>query len=62
MVVKDDGKGFNLEELEEYPPGYHGLAIIRERAEGLGGNVLITAAPEQGTEVKVKLPVEKVRL
>ena len=62
MVVKDNGKGFNLEELEEYPPGYHGLAIIRERAEGLGGNVLITAAPNQGTEVKVNLPVEKVRL
>jgi signal transduction histidine kinase len=62
MVVKDNGKGFNLEELEEYPPGYHGLAIIRERAEGLGGNVLITTAPDKGTEVKVNLPVEKVRL
>jgi len=62
MVVKDDGKGFDLEELEEYPPGYHGLAIIKERAEGLGGNVLITTAPNQGTEVKINLPVEKVRL
>ncbi len=62
MVVKDDGRGFKLEELEEYPPGYHGLAIIRERAEGLGGNVLITTAPNQGTVVKVNLPVEKVRL
>ena len=62
MVVKDDGKGFDLEELEGYPPGYHGLAIIKERAEGLGGNVLITTAPDKGTEVKVNLPVEKVRL
>ncbi len=62
MVVKDDGKGFNLEELAEYPPGYHGLAIIKERAEGLGGNVLITTAPDKGTEVKINLPVEKVRL
>ncbi|MCK5317498.1 MAG: hypothetical protein KAJ55_06260, partial [Anaerolineales bacterium] len=62
MVVKDNGKGFKLEELEEYPPGYHGLAIIRERAEGLGGNVLITTAPDKGTEVKINLPVEKVRL
>ncbi len=62
MLVKDDGKGFNLEELEKYPPGYHGLTIIRERAEGLGGNVLITTAPGQGTEVRVQLPVEKVRL
>jgi len=62
MLVKDDGKGFNLEELEKYPPGYHGLTIIRERAEGLGGNVLITTAPGQGTEVRVQLPVEKVRM
>ncbi|MBU2534559.1 MAG: sensor histidine kinase [Chloroflexota bacterium] len=62
MVVKDDGRGFKLEELEEYPPGYHGLAIIKERAEGLGGNVFITTAPDKGTEMKVTLPVEKVRL
>ncbi len=62
MIVKDDGQGFKLEELEEYAPGYHGLTIIKERAEGLGGNVLITTAPGQGTEVKVHLPVEKVRM
>ncbi len=62
MIVRDNGKGFNLEELDEYAPGYHGLTIIKERAEGLGGNVLITTAPGQGTEVKVHLPVEKVRM
>ncbi|HEY51664.1 MAG TPA: sensor histidine kinase [Dehalococcoidia bacterium] len=62
MIVKDDGQGFELEELEKYPPGYHGLTIIKERAEGLGGNLFITTAPGQGTEVKIRLPVEKVRL
>jgi signal transduction histidine kinase len=62
MIVRDDGKGFELEELEKYPPGYHGLTIIKERAEGLGGNLFITSAPGQGTEIKVRLPVEKVRL
>jgi signal transduction histidine kinase len=62
MVVKDNGQGFNLEALEEYPPGYHGLTIIRERAEGLGGKVFIETTPGQGTEIKVHLPVEKVRL
>ncbi|MGB2814847.1 MAG: sensor histidine kinase [Dehalococcoidales bacterium] len=62
MIVKDDGKGFKLEELEKYTPGYHGLNIIKERAEGLGGNFSITTAPGQGTEVKINLPAEKVRM
>lgn len=62
MIVKDDGKGFDLKVLEEYPPGYHGLTIIKERAEGLGGKVWIETTPDQGTEIKVHLPVEKVRM
>ena len=62
MIVKDNGIGFNLEELEKYAPGYHGLTIIKERAEGLGGNLFITTAPGQGTEVKINLPAEKVRM
>ncbi len=62
MSIKDNGRGFNLLDLEKSPPGYHGLTIIKERAEGLGGTVDISTAPGQGTEIKVSLPVEKVRL
>ncbi len=62
MLVKDNGQGFNLADLEESPPGYHGLNIIRERAEGLGGAVTISTAPGEGTAVMVSLPIEKVRL
>ena len=62
MIVKDNGQGFTLSTLEESNPGYHGLNIIRERAEGLGGTVTINTAPGEGTEVKVSLPLEKVRL
>ena len=62
MTVRDNGQGFNLLDLEKSPPGYHGLDIIRERAEGLGGSLHISATPGKGTELKVILPVEKVRL
>jgi signal transduction histidine kinase len=62
MIVKDNGQGFVLSDLEESPPGYHGLNIIKERAEGLGGSVDISTAPGEGTEVRVILPIEKVRL
>ncbi len=62
LIIKDDGKGFSLEEIEESPPGYHGLNIIKERAESLGGNLNISTAPGEGTALMVSLPLEKVRL
>ncbi len=62
VLVKDNGQGFILSDLEKSPPGYHGLNIIRERAEGLGGTMTIDTTPGEGTEVKVSLPIEKVRL
>ncbi len=62
MSVRDNGQGFNLIKLEESPPGYHGLSIVQERAEGLGGSLNIDTAPGKGTEIKVSLPIEKVRL
>lgn len=62
MTILDDGHGFDLLDLEKSPPGYHGLNIIKERAEGLGGSVNISTAPGEGTEIKITLPVEKVRL
>ncbi len=62
MTVRDNGKGFDLQELETYPPGYHGLTIIKERAESLGGSASVVTTPGKGTEVKVSLPAEKVRL
>ena len=62
LLVKDNGQGFTLADIEESPPGYHGLNIIRERAEGLGGILNISTAPGEGTAVMVSLPTEKVRL
>ncbi len=62
MIVKDNGQGFNLSDLEKAPPGYHGLNIIKERAEGLGGSMNISTSPGEGTELRISLPIEKVRL
>ena len=62
MLIKDNGQGFNLDDLEKAPPGYHGLNIIKERAEGLDGSLNISTAPGEGTELRVSLPAEKVRL
>ena len=62
MLIKDNGQGFTLSDPEKSHPGYHGLNIIKERAEGLGGSLNISTTPGEGTEVRVSLPVEKVRL
>jgi len=62
MTVKDNGQGFTLSNPEDLPPGYHGLAIIRERAEELGGTLTISTSLGKGTEVRVSLPTERVRL
>jgi signal transduction histidine kinase len=62
LIIKDDGKGFSLAEIEESPPGYHGLDIIKERAESLGGDLNISTALGEGTALMVSLPLEKVRL
>ena len=62
MLVKDNGQGFVLDNLEEKPPGYHGLNIVKERAEMLGGVLNISTSPGEGTAVMVSLPIDKVRL
>ncbi|MFC1937490.1 sensor histidine kinase [Chloroflexota bacterium] len=62
MIIKDNGKGFIATDAEKSPVESHGLDIIRERAQGLGGITTISSALGEGTEVKVSLPIEKVRL
>lgn len=62
ILVKDNGQGFTLSDLDESPPGYHGLNIIKERAETLGGSLNISSAPGEGTALMVSIPIEKVRL
>jgi signal transduction histidine kinase len=62
MLVRDNGRGFILDDLEEKPPGYHGLNIVKERAVMLGGTLDISTAPGEGTALTVSLPLDKVRL
>ncbi|MBI4186347.1 MAG: sensor histidine kinase [Chloroflexi bacterium] len=62
MIVKDNGRGFSLQDLEQSPPSYHGLKIMKERTEGMGGILAIVTAPGEGTEIRVSIPTQKVRL
>jgi signal transduction histidine kinase len=55
-LVADEGRGFDLNTTSA---GAHfGLAIMRERAEGVGGTFEVETAPGRGTRVVAAMPVE----
>jgi len=54
IEVRDWGIGFNPAQV----PGDHfGLKGIRERARLLGGAVALETAPQQGTHIRIELPL-----
>lgn len=55
LHVKDDGKGFNL--VHAMRRG-NGLRNLKERAERLGGRLVIASEPEGGTLVRLEVDLE----
>jgi len=55
LTVKDNGRGMPPE--AEKQPGHYGLRGMRERVEGLGGELTFTSNGHGGTCVNVKLPI-----
>jgi signal transduction histidine kinase len=53
LTVADDGVGFAPGAV---PPGRHGLAIMRERAASVDGELRIGSAPGEGTSVRFTWP------
>jgi signal transduction histidine kinase len=60
--VVDDGTGFDVDALLADENSSVGLNSMRERAELLGGVVVVTSRPGQGTQVWLSVPIadEKV--
>jgi signal transduction histidine kinase len=56
--VQDDGVGMPLERLRALRA--HGLAAMRHRARGLGGQWEVQRPPGGGTRIEVRLPLERV--
>jgi signal transduction histidine kinase len=57
LLVVDDGRGFLCEPGIAWPVGGEGLPGMRERAELLGGTLLVESAPGAGTRIEVTLPL-----
>lgn len=54
LRVIDDGIGFDMSEKKS---GSYGLENIRERINGIGGNVKIISFPEKGTSIEISIPI-----
>jgi signal transduction histidine kinase len=57
--IVDDGVGFDPEHRSRAEMPRFGLAIMRERAEGIGGTLEIFSEPGGGTRVRVALPARE---
>jgi len=55
VTVEDNGRGFEYQETGSAPTRHFGLAVMRERAEMVGGRLKIESGPG-GTRVTVWLP------
>lgn len=56
VEVKDDGQGFCADEVPE--PSQHGLKGMRERAGLIGADLEFFSQPQQGTTVRLSLPIQ----
>ncbi len=60
VCVRDDGVGIDPTVADRGKNGHYGLQGMRERAERIGGKLLILSSPESGTEVTIVVPASIV--
>ncbi|XRQ11802.1 sensor histidine kinase [Actinomadura welshii] len=59
LTIVDDGAGFRLRRLADLArEGHYGLIGLHERAQRVGGTVLVSSRPGAGTTVSVRLPAD----
>ena len=56
LNIADDGQGFDLGWVQRNQIGHLGIMGMQERAESLGGKVVIATAPGQGTCINLFVP------
>lgn len=56
VVVEDNGVGFDPEAVLNIPGEHLGLIGMRERAESLGAELIVTSAPGQSSRIGFRLP------
>lgn len=57
LRIRDNGRGFEQQDVFTSSGGHFGLIGMRERAERLGGELRLASQPNGGTEVEVTVPL-----
>jgi signal transduction histidine kinase len=57
IVVRDEGRGFDVTAIADKPPGGFGLFSVRERLNLFGGRLEIASTPGKGTEITIYAPI-----
>jgi signal transduction histidine kinase len=57
IIVSDDGRGLQQDEVPTTGWGHFGLAMMREQVEEIGGTFIIQSARGEGTRVIARLPL-----
>ena len=64
ITVRDDGVGFDVDKFilsnaeGAVRAGHYGLLGIRERARLVRGEFTVNSAPNEGTQITLRLPLE----
>lgn len=58
LSIIDNGRGFSINEVPSHSGnGHFGLQGMRERAHNISGYLSVISSPEQGTQVKLTVPL-----
>jgi len=62
LRIQDDGRGFDLKQSKtrKRERGGLGLTNMRERAAALGGGCEVESKPEQGAQITVRVPRQRL--
>jgi signal transduction histidine kinase len=60
LTIGDDGPGFDPILPSEDRRPHFGLSTMRERAESIGGTLIVDSKPGNGTRITVRLPKEAI--
>ncbi len=57
LEVSDDGEGFDTQSLEDIESTGQGIRGMQERVSLLGGSLDVVSSPQQGTTIRVEVPI-----